>query len=355
MKYIKNVNLFGSLTDVGIEEGKIVHIGKTDACGTDMGGLRIYPGLIDIHTHGCIGYDTMDEENRFEEMSLFLAENGTTSWYPTTMTMASEDIIKATKKKTQGFAGANILGFHMEGPFINPKHKGAQSADHIFKPSIELFNKCDNVKMVTIAPELPGSKSFIEECPAVISLGHSDADYETAKGAIRAGVRCLTHTFNAMPSIHHRAPGPILAAVESESTYAQIIADGKHIHPAVLRMIVRLMGADRVILISDSMRATGMPDGDYDLGGQHITVKDGTALTDDGHLAGSTSTLFDCVRFLISVGISADDAFRMASENPAVLMGIEKGKIQVGYDADFIFVGDDFELKKVMINGKFCE
>jgi N-acetylglucosamine-6-phosphate deacetylase len=209
--------------------------------------------------------------------------------------------------------------------------------------------------MVTIAPELPGSREFIEKCPAIVSLGHSDADYETAKGAMNAGVRCLTHTFNAMPPIHHRSPGPIIAAAENENVYAQIIADGKHIHPAVLRMIIKLMGKERIILISDSMRACGMPDGEYDLGGQMMTVKNGVALTADGRLAGSTSTLIECVKFLISSGFDEDDAVMMASENPARLMGITKGKIEVGYDADFIFVDDSFNLKKVMINGRFCK
>jgi N-acetylglucosamine-6-phosphate deacetylase len=242
----------------------------------------------------------------------------------------------------------------MEGPFINPKYKGAQNPDYIFKPDIELFNACKNIKMVTIAPELPGSKAFIESCPAVVSLGHSDADYDTAKGAFGAGVRCLTHTFNAMAGIHHRAPGAIVAAAENENVYAQLIADGTHVHPAVVRMAVKLFGTDRVIFISDSMCATGLQDGDYSLGGQQVKVVGGVAKLLDGHIAGSTSTLFDVVKSAIGMGIPEWDAVKMATANPAELMGLNKGKIEIGYDADFILVDNDFNLVKVFKNTDFC-
>ena len=351
MKYIKNVSLYGNITDIGIENGRIASIEKTCEKGTDMNGLSVYPGLIDIHSHGCMGFDTMDKDDNLEKMSVFQLEHGTTSWYPTTMTMSTEEIIRATSRNIENLAGAQILGFHMEGPFINPKYKGAQNADFIFKPNAALLGHCKNVKIITMAPELPGSREFIENCDAVVSLGHSDADYETAKGAFLAGVRCLTHTFNAMPGIHHRKPGPILAAAETDNVYAQIIADGNHIHSSVLRMIIKLMGKERIILISDSMRATGMDDGEYDLGGQKIIVTHGFALTEDGHLAGSTSTLFDCVKHLVSLGVNAKDAVMMASENPAKLMGLNKGKIEIGYDADFIFTDENFNLVGTAVKG----
>lgn len=346
MKYLKNVNLYGNITDIGIEDGKFVFIGKTENDGYDCRGLKIYPGLIDIHSHGCIGFDTMDEENHLEEMSEYQLSCGTTTWYPTTMTMAREDIIRATERNITDISGATIAGFHMEGPFINPKYKGAMNENFIFRPDITLLEACKNVKIVTLAPELPGSKSFIEQCSAVISLGHTDADYDTTMGAFRTGARCLTHAFNAMPGIHHRAPGPLMAAMDSNDAYVQIIADGKHIHPSVIRMYIRAVGEDRVILISDCMRATGLSDGEYYFGGQKIIVKDATALTETGHLAGSTVTLFECVRSAISMGISEESAVKMATENPARLMGLNKGKIEVGYDADFILVDKDFNLKK---------
>lgn len=351
MIYLKNVLLDGKLTDVGIESGKFAFIGKTSENGYDCGGLKIYPGLIDIHSHGCIGFDTMDEDNHLEEMSVYQLEHGTTTWYPTTMTMAREDIIRATKRDISFSGGATVAGFHMEGPFINPKYKGAMNENYIFRPDMTLFEECDNIKIVTLAPELPGSKSFIENCPAIISLGHTDSDYDTAMGAFRTGAKCLTHAFNAMPGIHHRAPGPLAAAMDSDGVYVQLIADGKHIHPSVIRLYVRAVGEERVILISDCMRATGLSDGEYSFGGQKIIVTNNTALTETGHLAGSTVTLFECVKTAIGMGISEKCAFRMASENPAKLMGLNKGKIAIGYDADFLLVDDNLNLKKVVKSG----
>ena len=347
MKVLKNVILGERLTDVTVESGKIISIDKTSYSGENCNGLKIYPGLIDIHSHGCIGFDTMDEENHLKEMSAFQLKHGITAWYPTTMTMAKEDIVRATTRDINFEDGAGIEGFHLEGPFINPKRKGAQDGKFIFRPDLSFISECKNIKMVTLAPELPGSKAFIENYDGVISLGHTDADYETAMGAFRVGAKCLTHAFNAMPSIHHRDPGPLVAAYDS-GAYVQIIADGKHIHPSVIRMYISAVGEERVILISDSMRATGLGDGEYTLGGGKVLVKDGTAYTEDGVLAGSTSTLFDCVRCAISMGIKEESAVKMASENPARLMGLNKGKIAVGYDADFILVDDNFNLVKAL-------
>ncbi len=352
MSIISNVRLGSLVTDIEVENGKIKRIGKNLGKGTDFGGMRIFPGLIDIHSHGAVGLDTMDEGDVLEELSVFMLKNGTTSWYPTTMTMSRQDIISATTRKITGLQGANILGFHMEGPFIHPKYKGAQNADFITKPSLELFNQCENIKMVTIAPELPGSRAFIEGCPAVVSIGHTDADYETAMGAMRAGARCLTHTFNAMNGIHHRLPGPIGAASDTEGVYCQLITDGKHIHPSSIRMLTKIMGEDRIIIISDSMRATGLGDGEYEFGGQRITVEGGFARTEGGNLAGSTSTLFECVKNMIDFGFSPESAVKMASENPARLMGLNKGKIEVGYDAEFIIVDDDFNLVGAITRGE---
>ena len=351
MKAIKNVRLNGILTDITVDGGKVVGIGKTEVEGIDFGGAKIYPGLIDTHSHGCIGYDTMD--GHLGEMADFELANGITTWYPTTMTMSAEDIIKATSEEINLGHGASIPGFHMEGPFINAKYKGAQNGEYIIPPSTELFGRCKNVKKVTVAPEVEGSMEFIKECPAVVSLGHTDTDYDTAAAAFEAGARSLTHTYNAMPGIHHRAPGPIGAGSERDDVYAELICDGKHIHRAAVKMLIKLFGEDRIIFISDSMRATGLGDGEYMFGGQPITVKDGTALTEGGNLAGSTSTLFECVRTAISFGISEETAVKMASENPARLMNLNKGKIEVGYDADFIIVDEDFRLIRAIARGEF--
>lgn len=351
MKIIKNVRLYGNLTDIAVENGKIAGIGHFDGEGTDFGGAKIYAGLIDVHSHGCISHDTM--EGHLEEMAEYLLENGTTTWYPTTMTMSEEEIIAATSVSIDMKKGASIPGFHMEGPFINKKYKGAQNEAYILPPSMSLFNRCKNIKKVTIAPEAEGSLDFIRQCPAVVSIGHTDADYDTCMAAFAAGARSLTHTYNVMPGIHHRAPGPIGAGSDSPHVFAELICDGKHIHASAVRMLIKIFGKDRVILVSDSMKATGLEDGSYLFGGQPITVKDGTARTEGGNLAGSTSTLFECVKTAISFGIPEEDAVKMASENPARQMGLNKGKIEVGYDADFIIVDDAFNLIKAIARGEF--
>ncbi len=350
-KIIKNVRLYGECTDITVENGKITQIGKVDGKGVDFGNNKIYPGLIDTHSHGCIGFDTM--EGHLGEMADWQLASGVTTWYPTTMTMSEEDIIKATSVDIDLGHGANIPGFHMEGPFINKKYKGAQNEAYILPPSMELFNKCKNIKKVTIAPEIEGSLEFIKECPAVVSLGHTDATYEDCMAAFRAGAKSLTHTYNVMPGIHHRAPGPIGAGSDSPEVFAELICDGKHVHSSAVKMLIKIFGENRITLISDSMRATGLGDGEYSFGGQKITVKDGTALTETGNLAGSTSTLFDCVKTAISFGIPEVTAVKMASENPAREMGLNKGKIEVGYDADFIIVDDDFNLVKSIARGEF--
>ena len=351
MKLLKNLSLDGRTVDIAVENGKIVNIGRLGGEGEDFGGAKVYPGLIDTHSHGCIGYDTM--EGNLPEMADWQLSRGVTTWYPTTMTMSEEDIIAATHRDIDFGHGANIPGFHMEGPFINKKFKGAQNEEYILAPSMELFNKCKNIKTVTIAPEAEGSEEFIKNCPAIVSLGHTDADYDTASRAFSLGARKLTHTYNVMPGIHHRAPGPIGAGSDAEGVYAELICDGKHIHPSAVKMLIKIFGEDRVILVSDSMRATGLGDGEYSFGGQKITVADGMALTEEGKLAGSTSTLFDCVRKAISFGIPEKTAVKMASENPARLMGLNKGKIEVGYDADLIIVDEGFNLIKAIARGEF--
>ena len=352
MKYIKNVELYGKITDIGVEEGKIAFIGNApgDASGEDFGGKKIYPGLIDIHSHGCRGYDS--SVGGISEMADWMLEHGITTWYPTTMTVSEDDIIAATNTDIDFGHGASIPGFHLEGPFINVKLKGAQNAEHVKLPSMELINRCKNVKMVTVAPEVEGAIDFIKSCPAVVAIGHTVCDYDTAMEAFSAGAKSMTHTFNCMPGIHHRNPGPIPAGADA-GAYAQLICDGKHIHPSVVRMLYKLYGPDRITLISDSIQATDIGDGEYVFGGLDIIVKDGTARTREGNLAGSTTCLFDGVRIAISMGIPEWDAVKMASTTPAELMGLNKGRIEVGYDADFIIVDEDFNLVRAIARGEF--
>ena len=218
-------------------------------------------------------------------------------------------------------------------------------------PEIDLVNKNEAVKLVTIAPERFGSTEFIKNSKAVVCFGHTEADYEVALEGFRAGAKCVTHIFNAMAGIHHRNPS-VIGAAQDSGAYVQLICDGFHVHPSVVRMTVKIFGEDKVILISDSMAATGFSDGHYTVGGIDVYVKDGKALMADGTICGSTANLFDCVRRAVSFGIDEATAFRMASENPARLMGINKGKIEVGYDADLIFVDDALELCGVMVRGE---
>lgn len=350
MKFIKNVNLYGELTDIGVEGGIIAHIGRCDTSGVDFDGAKIYPGLIDTHAHGCIGLDAT--EDALQDMSRYFLEHGTTTWYPTTVTASKEDIVAACKRETDFPDGANIPGFHLEGPFINPKYKGALNECFIREPSMELIRSAGRVKKITVAPEIGGCIDFIRECDAVVSLGHTTADYETAISAFEAGATCLTHTFNAMPPLLHRQPGPIAAGADF-GAYAELICDGIHVHPTMVRALVRLYGTDRVVLVSDALRPAGLEDGEYTVGGIDVIVKAGQARTREGNLAGSTSMLLDCVRCAISFGIDEYDAVKMASENPARMMGLNKGRIEVGYDADFIIVDGKFELIKVIVRGEF--
>ncbi len=350
MTIYKNLRLYGEIVNISVENGKILAVGKTDEIGIDCTGLRVYPGLFDIHLHGCVGYDTMDT-GAVPHIARLEAENGTTAILPTTMTASVEDIKKVTDIPLDNIKGARVLGFHLEGPYISVKYKGAQNEKYIKNPDIDEFNSIKNIKMVTIAPELDGSAEFIKRCQAVVSLGHTDTDYDTAIEAIESGASCLTHTFNAMPPLHHRKPSLIGAGVE-KNIYAQVICDGIHIHKGAIHALYKMFGRDRMILISDSMRATGLPDGEYDLGGQMTQVKDGMATLPDGTIAGSTSFLWQCVKRAIEFGIPEEDAFIMATRTPASLMGVKYGEVKEGYNADFIFADEDLNIKKVFIGGE---
>ncbi len=346
--YFKNAVIDGKLTDIKIENGKFAEFGKFDE-GFDLKGLKVYPGLVDVHTHGCMGFDASDGEN-LDKICKFMAKNGVTSFLPTTMTIdikKLKEIFSSPVPET----GAQVLGYHAEGPYININKKGAQNGEFVKNPDVEEFKSFENVKMVTIAPELEGAMDFIENCDSIVSIGHTDADYETTVKAAKTGAKCLTHTFNAMNGLHHRNPGPIGAALE-KNMYVQVICDGLHIHKSIIKLLYKAFGAERMVLISDSMRACGLPDGIYDLGGQEITVKNKVALLDENTLAGSCATLLDCVKKAVEFGIPEKDAFKMASETPAELLDINKGHIKEGFDADFIALDENLNLKFVVINGK---
>lgn len=348
---LNNALVDGRPVHIEIRGGKIAALCDSplpDAL--DAGGARVIPGLIDVHTHGCAGMDTMDAD--FAEMCRFYAQHGTTSFLPTTMTMGQEALVRVTHAETR-FPGAQILGFHLEGPYISPKHKGAQNEAYIRRPSPEEFSAFRNVRMMTLAPELDGSEAFIRAVTpdCVIALGHTDCDYETALRAIDCGANCLTHTYNAMPPLHHRRPGPIGAAFERH-IYAQLICDGFHIAKPVVLATYRMFGPERMTLISDSIRCAGLPDGEYESGGLRVFLRGGAARLADGTIAGSCAMLWDCVKKAVEFGIPFDDAVRMATQTPAELLGVKKGRIAPGYDADLLLIDDRLNLSAVFIAGE---
>ena len=348
---IYNAEINGELKTVVTEGDKIAAVEENRKNGDiNAEGNRLIPGLIDVHTHGCIGMDTMDAD--FEPMCRFYAEHGTTSFLPTTMTMGYDSLLKVTSAKTD-FKGANILGFHFEGPYISEKHKGAQNEKYIKNPSVEEFAQFKNVKMITVAPERPGSMEFIKAVTpdCIVSIGHTDCDFDTADEAIKNGANCLTHIYNAMPPFHHRNPGPIGAGFVNH-IYAQIICDGFHITKPVVLATYKMFGADRMTLISDSIRSAGLPDGEYESGGLKVFLRGGAARLADGTIAGSSATLLDCVKTAVKFGIPFDDAVRMASRTPAEMLGVSKGQIKAGFDADMLIVDKDINLKTVIVNGE---
>ena len=347
----KNALVDGKITDILCVDGKIEKMGKICGNGIDLEGKKVYAGLVDVHTHGNMGHDTMDGKY-LPEIAEYLAQWGITSFLPTTMTMDFELIKSVVNTDLPKTDGAQILGFHLEGPYIAESRRGAQNINYIRKPDIGEFETLHNIRMVTIAPETEGALEFIEKCGTVVSLGHTDADYDTSISAIEKGASCLTHTFNAMTPMHHVNPGPVGAAIE-KNIYVQVICDGVHIHKSVINMLYRTFGKERMVLISDSMNGAGLDEGIYEFGGQKVRICDGVARTLDGVVAGSTSNLFKCVKKAVEFGIPEKDAFEMASLTPASLIGEKtKGKLEQGYDADFVAVDEDFNPVMTVIGGK---
>ncbi len=329
----------------------------------DADGGYVVPGFTDIHFHGCAGYDCCDgTAEALREIARYELSRGITSITPATMTVSEEKLMQIARAVREVQAdGATLQGLYMEGPFISEKKKGAQKADDIRKPDLALFGRLQEAsggafKTVALAPETEGAMEFIWALSGsvTLSLAHMTADYETVCEAFRNGASQITHLYNAMPPLSHREPGPIAAAADFEGCRAELICDGVHIHPAVVRATFRLFGDDRIILISDSMRATGMPDGEYELGGQRVFVKGRRALLADGTLAGSVTDLADCVRVAVKeMGIPLTSAVKCAAVNPAKAIGIygEYGSLTAGKYADLLILDRNLELKEVFRHG----
>lgn len=352
--WYKNAKIGGKLVDIEVCDGRFGKIGKTEEDGIDLGGQDVFPGLIDIHCHGAMGYDALGDTEHLEVISTYLAKNGVTTWFPTTGG-SKETILRMLNLDLTRYKGANLPGYHLEGPYLSPNSLGACAADSIKLPDLADFAGYDNVKRITVAPELEGAMNFIRGTKARVTIGHTKADYATALAAIDAGASSLTHTFNAMPPFHHRDPGPIGAAIERD-LYVEVICDGVHLHKSVVTALYRIFGKDRMILISDAVAGTGLPDGEYYKQGKYKRIiKNGVIRTENGNLAGSASNLLMDVRKAIEFGIPREDAFHMASATPATHMGLNKGKIESGYDADFIVVTPDDQLITTVIGGKIFQ
>lgn len=364
---ISNARVFagGAFIDGGIDfDAKITAVGSAVTGGTDARGCYLIPGLVDIHTHAAMGEDASDgRPEGMPVMSRYYARGGVTSWCPTTMTL-KEPVLTEAMHTIRDFVrpenGAKVAGVNLEGPFLCYAKRGAQAAENLHAPDAAMFHRLNEasggiVRLVTVAPEEPGAIPFIEEVSKVctVSIGHTTADYDTAMAAYQAGASHATHLFNAMPSLLHREPGVIAAASDSGAT-VELITDGLHVHPSVVRLTHRLFG-EKLVLISDSLRCAGMPDGDYELGGQPITMKNGKAtLTGTDTLAGSSIHLMDGLRRAVSFGVPLEAAVTAATLAPAKAIQMDHaiGSLAPGKCADFVLLDQELNLKAVYIDGK---
>lgn len=379
---IKNVKVYQE--DQTFKEGEIcirdgVFVGNADAQEgeeiLDGEGCYAIPGMIDLHFHGCMGYDFCDgTKEAIREIARYEASIGVTAIAPATMTLPVPElehilsVAAAYRKKTEAekaaaYNEADLVGVNMEGPFISKAKKGAQDERNIIPCDAEIFRRFQRaadglVSFIGIAPEEPGAITFVHEVKdeVNVSLAHTNSDYAHAMAAFEAGANHAVHLYNAMPPFSHRAPGVVGAVSDSEQVMAELICDGVHVDPAVVRATFKMLGADRMILISDSMRAAGMPDGQYTLGGLDVKVLGNHAtLVSDGALAGSVTTLPDCMRIAVKqMGIPLETAVACATANPARSLGIyeQYGSITPGKHGNVVLLDEELRLKGVMKDGK---
>lgn len=376
MTEIRNVKIFTEQHtfregSIAIKDGLFAEPAENPGKIIDGQGCYAIPGLIDIHFHGCMGYDFCDgTQEALREIARYEASVGVTGMAPATMTLPAEQLeeilsnaaaFSADSGKNPG--EAELLGVNMEGPFISKHKKGAQDDTYIIPSDVELFHRFQRaaeglVKFIAVAPEVEGALAFVDRVKdeAVVSLAHTNADYDEALAAFQRGASHAVHLFNAMPPFGHREPGVVGAVADSHHVTAELICDGIHIHPSVARAAFKILGENRIILISDSMRAAGMPDGTYTLGGQAVQVTRGRAvLVSSGALAGSASNLMECMKTSVKeMGIPLETAVACASENPAKRLGEygRRGSITFGKKADLVLLDRDLNVKCVMKDGK---
>ena len=357
------------------DQGKIISVGKEsdlpdhDGHKMDLGGRLVSPGFIDIHVHGGNGI-TFGEGNLaagLVDYSNWVVTSGVTGFLTSTTGATPEELVDKIRSLVvefeKGLSGAEGLGIHLEGPFMNIEKKGAQNPKWIRNPSLEeteMYLEAGKgwIKQVTIAPELPGAEEVAERfsnAGVVVAIGHSTADYETAKKAMRSHWKLITHTFNAQTGLHHRRPGVVGAVLTSDEVAAELIADTVHVHPGAMKVLVRCLGSDRIVLVTDAMEAAGLPDGTYHLLGAKVIVKDGKATQEDGTIASSIALLNQCVRNMNEfVGVKLSDAVKMASLNPARVIGEgdDLGSLEVGKRANLTVVDDDLDVYMTLVKGE---
>lgn len=338
----------------------------TDSEVIDGEGLYAIPGLVDLHLHGALGGDASDGSlQALEQMAAYELYQGVTSICPATMTIPFDELKCAVQNinkfaRTVNAKCSRIIGINMEGPFISPKKKGAQKAEDILKADVKTFRELNEasgkfIKLVDLAPEMDGALEFIDQVKdeVRVSLAHTNANYDEASRAFANGAKHVTHLFNAMPSLHHREPGVIGAAFDNTDVKCELIVDGVHSHPAVVRASFAMFGYERIILISDSMRAAGLADGEYTLGGQKVIVKGNEARLEDGTIAGSVTNLMNCLRKAVSFGIPLGQAVYSASTNPAIALGMDDkiGSLEKGKIADFVLLDKDLQIEAIYLAG----
>ena len=349
-------------------DGPLLSLTSGDGTVLDAAGCYVIPGLVDVHFHGAVGEDFSDATPEgLQKIADYELSQGVTYLCPAGMTLP-EDQLTAICKTTAAHrkhnsGGAEVVGAHLEGPFLCEAKKGAQNGAFLHDPDVPMLKRLQEaaegcVKLVTVAPEQPGAMEFIREAVGMgiaISLGHTTADYDTAKAAFEAGADHTTHTYNAMPPFAHRNPGVIGAAFDC-GAFAELICDGVHIHPSVVRATFQLFGKERMVLVSDTMRAAGMPDGDYTLGGQAVIVKGPLCTLEDGKtIAGSATNLMNCMRTAVSFGIPLADAVRACTFNPARSIGIEDrvGTLDAGKEASLVLLEQrDLSIRRILFKGE---